>query len=29
VLTMPEHISKERVAFLQMLGASIVFTPAR
>jgi cysteine synthase len=27
VLTMPEHISKERVAFLRMLGAGIVFTP--
>ena len=27
VLTMPEHISKERVAFLRMLGAKIVFTP--
>jgi cysteine synthase len=27
VLTMPEHISKERVAFLKMLGAQIVFTP--
>jgi cysteine synthase A len=27
VLTMPEHISKERVAFLRMLGARIVFTP--
>jgi len=26
-LTMPEHISKERVAFLRMLGADIVFTP--
>jgi cysteine synthase A len=26
-LTMPEHISKERVAFLRMLGAEIVFTP--
>jgi len=26
-LTMPEHISKERVAFLKMLGARIVFTP--
>jgi cysteine synthase A len=26
-LTMPEHISQERVAFLRMLGASIVFTP--
>ena len=26
-LTMPEHISKERVAFLRMLGAAIVFTP--
>jgi cysteine synthase A len=26
-LTMPEHISKERVAFLRMLGARIVFTP--
>ncbi len=26
-LTMPEHISKERVAFLRMLGAKIVFTP--
>jgi cysteine synthase A len=25
-LTMPEHISKERVAFLRMLGAEIVFT---
>jgi len=27
VLTMPEVISKERVAFLRMLGARIVFTP--
>jgi cysteine synthase A len=27
VLTMPQNISKERVAFLRMLGASIVFTP--
>jgi cysteine synthase A len=27
VLTMPEHISKERVAFLRMLGAKVVFTP--
>jgi cysteine synthase len=27
VLTMPEHISKERVSFLKMLGARIVFTP--
>src|SRR5215475_12834119 len=26
-LTMPEHISQERVAFLRMLGAKIVFTP--
>src|SRR5580704_15529571 len=26
-LTMPEHISKERVAFLRMLGAEIVFAP--
>jgi cysteine synthase A len=26
-LTMPEHISRERVAFLKMLGATIVFTP--
>jgi cysteine synthase A len=26
-LTMPEHISQERVAFLRMLGANIVFTP--
>jgi cysteine synthase A len=26
-LTMPEHISRERVAFLRMLGAEIVFTP--
>ena len=26
-LTMPEHISQERVAFLRMLGAQIVFTP--
>ncbi len=26
MLTMPEHISKERVAFLRMLGAQIVFT---
>src|SRR5262245_8700015 len=26
-LTMPEHISKERVAILKMLGAEIVFTP--
>jgi cysteine synthase A len=25
-LTMPEHISRERVAFLRMLGAEIVFT---
>jgi cysteine synthase A len=25
-LTMPEHISKERVAFLRMLGVEIVFT---
>ncbi len=27
VLTMPENISKERVAFLRMLGARIVLTP--
>ena len=27
VLTMPEHISQERVAFLRMLGAQIIFTP--
>ena len=27
VLTMPESISRERVAFLRMLGARIVFTP--
>jgi cysteine synthase len=27
MLTMPENISKERVAFLRMLGAQIVFTP--
>jgi cysteine synthase A len=27
ILTMPEHISKERVAFLKMLGVQIVFTP--
>ena len=27
MLTMPEHISQERVAFLRMLGAEIVFTP--
>jgi cysteine synthase len=27
VLTMPENISKERVAFLRMLGAEVVFTP--
>jgi len=27
ILTMPEVISKERVAFLRMLGARIVFTP--
>src|SRR5450432_665299 len=27
VLTMPQNISKERVSFLRMLGASIVFTP--
>src|SRR5262249_1434594 len=27
VLTMPERISRERVAFLRMLGAKIVFTP--
>jgi cysteine synthase A len=27
ILTMPEHISQERVAFLRMLGAKIVFTP--
>jgi len=27
ILTMPEHISKERVAFLRMLGAEIIFTP--
>jgi len=27
ILTMPEHISKERVAFLRMLGAKITFTP--
>jgi cysteine synthase A len=27
VLTMPESISKERVAFLRLLGARIVFTP--
>ena len=26
-LTMPEHISRERVEFLRMLGAEIVFTP--
>ncbi|HVZ75364.1 MAG TPA: cysteine synthase A [Polyangia bacterium] len=26
-LTMPEHISQERVGFLRMLGATIVFTP--
>jgi cysteine synthase A len=26
-LTMPDHISQERVAFLRMLGAEIVFTP--
>lgn len=26
-LTMPEHISQDRVAFLRMLGAEIVFTP--
>jgi cysteine synthase A len=26
-LTMPEHISQERVAFLRMLGAKIIFTP--
>ena len=26
-LTMPEHISQERVGFLRMLGAKIVFTP--
>ena len=26
-LTMPEHISQERVAFLRMLGAQVVFTP--
>ncbi len=26
-LTMPEHISQERVAFLRMLGAEIQFTP--
>jgi cysteine synthase len=26
-LTMPEHIAQERVAFLRMLGATIVFTP--
>ncbi len=26
-LTMPENISRERVAFLRMLGAKIVFTP--
>jgi cysteine synthase len=26
-LTMPEHISQERVAFLRMLGATIEFTP--
>jgi len=26
-LTMPENISQERVAFLRMLGADIVFTP--
>jgi cysteine synthase A len=26
-LTMPEHISQERVAFLRMLGATLVFTP--
>jgi cysteine synthase len=26
-LTMPEHISQERVAFLRMLGAKIVLTP--
>ena len=26
VLTMPQSISKERVAFLRMLGADIVFT---
>jgi cysteine synthase A len=27
ILTMPENISQERVAFLRMLGAKIVFTP--
>jgi cysteine synthase A len=27
ILTMPEHISQERVGFLRMLGATIVFTP--
>ena len=27
ILTMPELISQERVAFLRMLGAEIVFTP--
>jgi cysteine synthase A len=27
VLTMPERISRERVAFLRLLGAEIVFTP--
>ncbi|MES1209089.1 MAG: pyridoxal-phosphate dependent enzyme, partial [Pseudomonadota bacterium] len=27
ILTMPEHISQERVAFLRMLGAQIEFTP--
>jgi cysteine synthase A len=26
-LTMPEHISQERVGFLKMLGAKVVFTP--
>jgi len=26
-LTMPEHISQERVAFLRILGANVVFTP--
>ncbi len=26
-LTMPEHISQERVAFLRMLGAKIIFAP--
>jgi len=27
ILTMPERISRERVAFLKMLGAEIIFTP--